>query len=203
MSNRPNTDALIDSTISSVERDFHTSPSYYQVDIDGETVDTIINKTTRYNEKLIHFRRDYDVKVGSIITFKNDKYLLLEKDRDEIYSFGKMTECNNTLEILKEDREVLVGYDNFGAPIYKNEKVYVDEPCVVRDTYYTAGENAQMPLPDGKLEILLKYQVMLNIEVNNEFKMYGKTYKIADIGFVNVEDEVGYIKIHAERRDDE
>lgn len=203
MSDRPNIDVTISSSIRGFEREFYTSPSFYQVDIDGKTADTIINKTNRYNEKLIHFRHDYEVRIGSVITFKDDKYLLLEKDRDEIYSFGKMTECNNTIKILTGEENVLVGHDQFGVPIYEVKKTHKDEPCIVRDTYYSASENAQVPLPDGKLEILVQYQPMPNIDINKEFDMYNKIYKIADIGYVNVKNEIGYIKIHAERRDDE
>lgn len=203
MSNRSNTEATLQSSIDDFERNFSSSPSFYQVDIDGELIDTIINKTNRNNEKLIHFRHDYEARIGSVITFKDKRYLLLEKDRDEIFSFGKMIECNNTMSIQKEEeKKILVGYDEFGAPVYKYEKAYEEEPCVVRDTYYSASENAQLPLPEGKLEILLQYQVMLNIKINEEFEMYDKTYKITDVGYVEVIDNVGYVKIHAERRDD-
>lgn len=201
ISGRSSVDASIKSSINNMERNFHTSPSYYKVDIDGEAVDTIINKTNDHNIKLIHFRHEYKAQIGNVITFDDKKYLLMEIDRDVIYSFGKMEECNNTMEVQDgESERVLIGENQHGAPVYDYVTNYKDEPCIVRDRYYSSNENAQLPLPDGKLEITLRYQEISNIQVNEEFEMYGKTYKIADISSVGVQDGVGVMKVHAERR---
>lgn len=204
MSNRSNTDAVIENSREDIEIKFDTSPSFYQVDIDGELTDTIINKTNDFNIKQIHFRYEYTPRIGSIISYDNKKHLLLETDRDELYSFGKMEECNSSIDIQTEEVEkILIGYDQDGRPQYEEKVVLIPEPCVVRDTYYSASENAQIPMPEGKLEIFAQHKPMLNIKVNEELKMYGKTFKIADISYVNVVNDVGYIKIHAERRDSE
>lgn len=203
LSNRPNIDVIVDRSSDLSELNFHTSPSFYQVDIDGEMVDTIINRTNDYNIKLIHFRRDYDAKVGSVITFQDKRYLLLETDEDVIYSFGKMEECNNVFKVQNGEAErVQIDTDRFGRPIYDYVVNYIDTPCIVRDKYYSATENTQLPLPEGKLQIVLKYQESPNIEINKEFEMYGKPFKIADISYTDVVDGIGIMTIHAERRDD-
>lgn len=203
MSKRTHTDAKIVSSIEYFERNFHTSPSYYQVDIDGELVDTIINKTSHHNIKKIHFRRNYEPKIGSIITFQNKKYLLLEIDRDEIYTFGKMEECNNVFPVhTGEIENVQVGVNGRGVPVFKEVYKYDEIPCIVRDRYYSVNENSPLPLPDGKLQIELRYIEAPNIEINETFEMYGREYKISDISYVNVKNGVGTITIHAEKRDD-
>lgn len=203
MSNRPNVDSVINSSIDYHERNFHTSPSFYQVDIDGELVDTIINKTKYHNIKQIHFRYDYDVKIGSVVTFNNKKYLLLEKDRDEIYSFGKMEECNNVFKVHTGDVErVQIGVDGRGVPLFENRYKNVEVPCIVRDKYYSSSQNNPIPLPEGKLQIEMKYIEAPNIKVNSEFEMYGLKYKITDISYVNVQNNIGTMVIYAEKRDD-
>ena len=203
MSTRPNTDSRILASIEYHERNFHTSPSFYQVDIDGELVDTIINKTRYHNIKEIHFRRDYEVKIGSIVTFNDKRYLLLEKDRDEIYSFGKMEECNNTFKVQTGEAErVQVGVDGRGRPKFKDKYGFEEVPCIVRDKYYSSSQNQPIPLPEGQLQIVMKYIEAPNIEVNKVFKMYGREYKITDISYINVQDGVGIMTIYAEKRDD-
>lgn len=202
LSDRATVQAQIDRSVNNEDRVFATSPSFYQVDIDGEIIDTIINKTNLHNRKKIHFRKDYEAQIGNIVTFKNMKYLLLETDEDEIDSFGIMEECNHFLEIeTGEVEKVEIGKDDFGRPIYEDVYVTKDEPCIVRDKYYSSNDNSALPLPDGKLEVLMKYQDVHNIDVNEDIRLYDKKYKVADMGYTDVIDGQGVMKIHAERRD--
>lgn len=194
--------AQIDKNIRLMEEKFNTSPSFYVVDIDGEQVDTIINKLPTHDMKRIHFRNEYEPQVGSVISFKDKKYLLLEKDSDEIYSFGKMQECNSTISIISEDEEkVYIGDDVRGAPVYEYETKTIEEPCVVTDKYASVNDNAQIPLPEGKLVIQLKYQRSPSLEVNSVIGMYDRAYKIADLSFTDVQDGVGVMRVHADRRE--
>lgn len=197
-----NAKAQIEKNIRLMEINFKTSPSFYVVDIDGDEVDTIITKTKNFEVKTIHFRHNYNPQVGSVIDFKDQYYILTEKDSDEVYTFAKMQECNNTISLISgEDEKVYVGDDIRGAPIYEYRPQYKNEPCIVDDKYASTNENTQVPLPEGKLTVSLKNQVSPTLEVNKEFKMYGKTYKIAELSFTNVQDGVGVLRVHAERRD--
>ncbi len=201
MSKSANTEALIENSKTFLDNNFTTSPSYYIVEVNGEEEGVIINRTTNYNVKKVYFKSNSKPELGSLIKYKDEFYILLSKDEDELVLFGDMEECNNTIKIQKEEaKEELVGYDQDGRPHYKEVVNFEDEPCIVRDTYYSTSENAQLPLPNGKLEITIKYQPMLNIDVNKEIIMYEKNYKITDINYVNVIDGVGYVKINAERR---
>lgn len=203
ISGRSATDATINRSKNDADRLFHTSPSFYQVDIDGEITDTIINKTNDYKVKLIHFRYDYEAQIGSIVTFKDKKYLLLETDKDEVYLFGKMEECNGHFSIhTGEVERVEVGVDGFGRPIIEETPVTFEEPCIIQDKFYSINENAPLPLADGQLIISLKYQKAPNVKVNKEFVLYDNTYIITDVNYVDAQNEIGIMRIHAERRDD-
>lgn len=202
LSNRASVEAQINRSVNDEDRMFNTSPSFYQVDIDGEKIDAIVNKTNTYNRKKIHFKKDYEVQIGSVATFKDMKYLLLEADEDEIDSFGIMEECNHFLEIeTGKVEKVEVGKDEFGRPVYEDVYVTKDEPCIVRDKYYSSNYNTALPLPDGKLEVLMKYQEVHNVGINEDIRLYDKKYKVADIGYTDVINGQGVMKIHAERRD--
>lgn len=183
-------------------KDFKNSPSYYQVDIDGVMVDTIINKTTNYNVKKIHFINPDDAVVGGLVLFKDEYYLILETDKDEIYSFAKMEECNGTFTLKQISTErPIIGYDpKTKRPIY-GEPVTVEknEPCIIRSTYFSSNENDSLPLPEGRLNIVMKYQKADNLKENTQFMLYNSTYKISDIRYTNVKNEVGIMELSCER----
>lgn len=198
------TDATIRSSLRSANELFSTSPSYYKVEVNGEKVEAIVNRTRDYSQKLVHFRPDYDIQVGSLVNHEDQMYLILEKDKDEIFSFATMEECNSTIKVQVGDKEkILVGTESNGRPVYDYKTNYKDEPCIASDKYYTASANTALPLPDGKIDILLKYQELPNLQMNDEFIMYEKTYKVADVSYTKVYKGEGIVKINAERREND
>jgi len=193
------TEAMINKSKLAHNRDFATSPSFYQVMIDGILVDTIINKTTNYDVKKIHFRNNVDAYVGGVVEFKDSKYLIMETDSDEIYTFAKMEKCNGTFSVQTGIEKVVIGRDPRGKPIYGETVTYSDQPCIIKSTYFSANENDSLPLPEGKLNIFMKYQIADNIKVNYQFKMYDATYKISDIRYSRVINNVGVMEVSCER----
>lgn len=181
---------------------FSLSPSFYKVLINGEEVDSIVNRTSNHAIKQIFFRYEFQPEVGSVIKYRDKPHLLMEVDRDSMVVFGKMEECNNTFKISTgEKRRVLIGHDHLGRPHYDYEVEEVAVPCIVRDKYYSSNENTQLPLPDGKLDIYIGYVESETLEVNHEFTIHNKKFKIADISYVDVSGNSGIIRIHAERRE--
>lgn len=193
-------EAYLNQAIKAFERDFDSSPSFHQVDIDNELVDAIINRTNRYDEKLVNFRHGYDPNIGAIVTFKNDKYLIMEKDFDDIYTFAIIKKCNYVIPIkIGEERE-FVGYDYRGKPLYETKELFKHLPCIVESKYYSSNENAQLPLPEGKLTIYTKYIPDTSFQINEEFLLYDKRYVVADIDYTRVLDGVGIMEIIVERK---
>ncbi|WP_133065294.1 hypothetical protein [Virgibacillus profundi] len=202
MSGKSAVEAQLNEAIKSFERDFNTSPSYYSVDIDGVMVDTIINKKTKYDEKLVNFRHGYNPLVGSVVTYKDNKYLLMETDEDDIYRFGVMKKCNYIIPVKVGETKVFAGYDHNGQPYYTTEIEYEDVPCIIDSKYYSSNDNAQLPLPEGKLSVYTKYVPDSNIQTNEEYVLYEKRYIVADIDYTKVINGVGVIEIIVERKVD-
>lgn len=200
MSGENGREAYLNQAINAYERDFDSSPSFHQVDIDGKVVDAIINKTNKYNEKLVNFRHGYSPDIGAIVTYKNDKYLIMEKDFDNIYTFAIIKKCNYTIPIKVGEKKVFSGYDHFGKPQYKIEELYEPLSCIVDSKYYSSNDNAQLPLPEGKLTIYTKYIPDTNLQINEEFLLYGKRYIIADIDYTRVTNNIGIMEIIVERK---
>lgn len=195
------TQAEINKSRMITEAKFDTSPSYYNVDIDGEMVDTIINRTANFDVKRVNFKYDYPVVKGSIVSFKEDKYLITEIDRDEVYSFANMEKCNGLFP-LEYVEDVVVGRKPSGEPIIEQRKTIKEEPCIAKTTYYSTNENAQLPLPVGRLNIFMKYQKADNLKENSRFVLFNDTYSISSIQTIQVQDGVGIVEISAERRQD-
>lgn len=194
------TERMFNTTRELHEKDFYSSPSYYQVPIDGVLKDTIINKTTNYDVKKIHFINDVDNVLGGIVEFKAEHFLIVEKDKDEIYSFAKMQRCNELFNLKTNGTRVIIGHDPRGRPIYgESQAVEKLEPCVVKSTYFSTNENDTLPLPEGRLNILMKYQTADNLKVNEQFMMYKSTYKISDIRYTDVRNGVGIMEVSCER----
>lgn len=193
-------EAQLNEAIKSFEREFDTSPSFHQVDIDGVVVDTIINKTNRHDEKLVNFRHGYKPEVGSVIRFKDDDYLLMEKDEDEIYRFGTMKRCNYNITIDTGTERVFDGFDHRGAPQYitiPNEKKV---PVIITSKYYSSNDNAQLPLPEGKISMFMKYVSDSYIEINKEFTIFDRLYEVADVNLTEVIKENGIKEVVLERK---
>lgn len=193
-------DALLNRNKRRLEHEFSSSPSYYEVDINDKNVGVIINKKTNYDEKLIHFKQDYDVQVGSIVKYKNDSYLIMEKDFDELYSFAIMKRCNQTVPFEISNEEVFVGYGDNAEPIYKNKTTHRDLPCVVDSKYYSSNENSQLPLPEGKLSVYTTFVPESSIQTNEEFNLYEKRYIVADVDYTRVINGTGVMEIIVERK---
>lgn len=200
---RSTVERLIKQSQRVAEDRFKTSASFYVIDVEGEAVESIVNRTNDYHIKLVHFKYDYDIKIGSIVAFDDKQYLIIDKDRDSVFSFAKMEECNGFFDLSTGEVErIRVGTGEFGQPIYEEKIVTIKEPCIIKNKYYSISDNAALPLSEGQIEISMKYQKASNVDVNEIFELYGNTYVITDVGYNDVKNEVGIMKIYAERRDD-
>lgn len=193
------TESTINKNIDLLDREFETSTAFHRVEVNGILTDAIINRTRNFEIKKVHFRPGYEIVLGSVVEFEDDYYLITEKDSDEVYTFANMEQCNNMFKVKTGKVSELIGHKPTGEPVYKETSEYKEVPCIVRSRYYSTGENATLPLPDGKLAIQLQYRQADNIDINKKFSMYGKAYIIADIGYVGVIEGEGIMEISAER----
>lgn len=183
----------------SLDKSFKTSPSFYVVEVNDEETESIVLRTRHYDQKKIYFKSGYSIQVGSVVKHEGNEYLILEKDRDRVYNFGMMTLCNAHFKLKTGVEEIFRGTKPSGEPVYEKIVSYKEVPCIVDSKYYSTSENASLPLPEGKLSILIQYQEADNLVVNHRFSLYEKDYVISDLGYVHVIDGVGYMEISAER----
>ena len=182
-----------------VNRNFDTSPSFLQIKVNDVLTDSIVNKSTKYDEKLINFRPGSAINTGSEITIGEQIYLLTEVFEDVVYISGKAKQCNSFFPAITDKTRVLKGHDDYGKPVYVEEPVIKQLPCIVERVGYSLDTNQQLVTSNDSLKISLKYFVSESIKKNAEFYMYDEKYKITSIDKTKVINNVGILTITGER----
>lgn len=196
------TEALFNKTKFIINNKFDTSPSFTVVKVNDIDTDSIVNNETKYNEKSIIFRPDTLFDIGSVVEYKNRKYLLMSFIDDEIYPKGEIQLCNSTFPIKEKDKKIFIGYDDLKRPVY--ETIYgetVDIPCVVsmnEATISIADTNKPINLLNNIVYITIPYTESESIGYDKEFEMYSSIYRIIRIDISKSINKVGLTKITAE-----
>lgn len=108
--------------------------------------------------------------------------------------------CNHSFPVRTEVTKVLIGNDpRTGRPIYEDVITPILIPCVVESRYTHANDTRSFQLPEDRLEISLQYTVSNDIDLNFEFDMYDDRYRIVDIDSTQTLNEIGIMKIIAEK----
>lgn len=201
-------DSLINKAKTMIDNNFHTSPSFTQIELNGIITDAIVNNKTKHDEKLINFRPNSIVDIGSLVKYKENNYILTELFEDGIYISSTVQLCNSTFLIEANKTTVLMKdengndvFDSDGRPVYTIVTVGTDnnEPCIVSNTVSYGSEDEQIQLPEGIVHITMKYQTAENIKEDVTFMLYNSTYEIKAIDYTKVIQDKGIMVIHAKK----
>lgn len=150
-----------------------------------------------------------DIELGNLLYFKDFNWLVISFPEDnKIYRKAEIQLCNATFPIKYNKKKVLlrdengkVITDDFGKPEYTEAyEIEKDEPCVVENKLInTLSDNDQIQLPNGQISIKLKYQQSDTIQLNYVFNMFNDNYKIIDIDYTKVINNVGIVIIRAKK----
>lgn len=201
---------LLDNAVPAFEEMLTHSPESYVVTVNNEkNIRAIIqSRASDSTEKklLTHIN---EIFLGDLIKHKNNDWLVVEfVDDNKMHSTTTIKLCNATFPIKYNKRKVLLTdgegkpiLDQLGRPVYREEyEVEKDEPCVVETkTTNSLLHTGQIQLPNGQIQITLKYQPSDTIKLNYEFEMFNDSYKIIDIDYTNVIHNKGVVIIRAKR----
>lgn len=142
-----------------------------------------------------------EIKRGNLLLIENNHWLVTTlPDNNKIYHKAEVRLCNQTFKIETNRTSVIAGYNKLKEPQFKEVIEYKDEPCVVFSSYYSSNENSQLPQPEGRVTILLRYQVAPNLVLNHRFLISGTNYVITDIDdFTQVINGEGILRVVAEK----
>lgn len=158
------------------------SPEAYEIEVNGEIKTVIIQSTTNYNKRRILFKNN-DLHWGDLIIFEGEKWLVADRPFfNRIYSKSHIKFCNTSMIFEKWEREI-IDRDPLNNPIYGDSKLTtVEIPCVVESiTNWKTPTGEQINFPEGDMVIEISNTNNELIQINNKFKMFGDTYRIAGI----------------------
>ncbi|MGM7720495.1 hypothetical protein [Metabacillus sp. Hm71] len=179
---------------------FTSSPSFTIVKVNGVDTDSIINNETKYDEKLIHFRPDTIVNIGSVVEYKAEKYLLLTFFDDPIYPKGKLKLCNSIYTLPGTASRTQTGVNDFGEPIYEHsEGTPTLLPCIAETSILSDDTNEAINLPEGTMQITIPFTEHADLVEGKEFTMYGTQYQIIGIDYTKSFNGVGLLVIKGKK----
>lgn len=173
--------------------------------VNGEPKRLMVQSKTIYNiegkrKKIIGQYQDF--KHGDIIDYSDNKWLVTSfvLSDHQLYDEGTMEVCNDVLIIEVDATETIVGYDSVGRPIIEKvqgEPLIID--CITSNRIVNYEEGTGINLPDNRLEVTIPYTVHDKIIENTNFKMNNRNYKIIGLDYSGVINQIGIIKIIADR----
>nr|BDD47807.1 hypothetical protein 8 [Bacillaceae bacterium] len=179
---------------------FTTSPSYVIVKVNGVNTDSIVNEDTKYDEKVIFFRPDSLINIGSVVEYKGKNYLLMSFVDNEIYPRGELKLCNSTYTLSGTVTKTQTGTNSFGEPIYSyTETAPTLLPCIAETTIHSDDTNEAINLPEGTIQITIQYTTHADIDEGKEFTMYGTQYQIIGIDYTKSINKVGLLIINGKK----
>lgn len=195
-------DARIKSTINFITTNFKDSPDYKLVKIGNDSLDSRIISTKNFNLKQLLFLPNQVVNIGDIIEFDNSDWLVLDYEFNDIISKAYVQLCNSIFKVQVGLEEEIINYDPMNRPIVDKTPIFYETSCVVESKLYInkfVEFDSQINLPDGRIIVMFPYNKCKNVTEGLTFSMYKDNYKIVDIDFTKVINDVGVVSIIADK----
>ncbi|WP_137743254.1 hypothetical protein [Robertmurraya siralis] len=202
--NTDNSNPIMEATKQLYLSNFNQSLFVETAFIEDVSYEVLIRHGKKNEEKKAIFKPDTHIDVGSVLEFNNKKYLVLDFLGEGVYQAyptATIKLCNSAFHVLSNRTRKLIGHDSDGRPIYDDQyEVDYYEPCVVENKVITTQDRGQILLPEGQLNITIKYIKADNIKLGSEFQMYDEVYEIRDIDYSKAVNEIGIITLNGRRK---
>lgn len=193
--------STMNSTKKSLNKLFHTSPSYSQVLLNNILTDAIVYHEENYNEKTILFRPDTNVNIGSVVGFDGSTYLVTEFFDRELDPKAKIWLCNFSISLLTQEVCNVVGQNDFGEDIIVcNPSNIIYLPCIVERSTVTSNSESAINLPEGKANVTIPFTINDNIKIGESIELYTEKYEIQDIDYTKSLGEHGLMILNVEKK---
>lgn len=180
------------------------------VNDDLTSIPAIVSTTKGTNKQGFRARKflllpDTPFRLGSIVKYKEYKYLTTNKNDNEVYPEYSGELCTATFAItVAEGTKTIIGEDYMGKPKYSISSPTIRTvDAVVDTTMDAASENAQFPflLPDGSVVMKISYlpEFRGKIPLNHKFSLFDASYEVIGVSYENVINEEGHIEIIGKR----
>lgn len=146
------------------------------------------------------FLPEFVMNRGDFIHYDNYTYLITEHNTSDITPVANAELCNDIFTLTFEGTKIIVGYNDFGQPIYDyTNPITYNVPCVLSTKIYSTVDNSPIPLPDGSIMIKMPYKIGQIPPINYIFTYHNDPYKVATIDYDNVINGIGFIEMRLQR----
>jgi hypothetical protein len=194
------TEASKNATIDSINRMFSEMLNYQIVKIDDvDTEVVVINKDDSTQKELL-LRPNQTVKKGATVLIGTQYYLVTDFNGNGINQKAKIKLCNNTFTLKGSITKTIVGYNDFGEPIYDETSTSdILIPCIVETKILDDKTEQAINLPEGRINVTIPYTEHEDIAIDKEFEMYGEKYKIIGIDYTQSINKEGLLIINGKK----
>ena len=160
-------DRIINETKSMYADKIQHSPSFHEVDVDGENMSMQINSTKENNKKTFCAMPDERVALGQIVTWNDMHWLITEIDFDDtLYLTGTIEQCNRQVTWQNQNTgEIIKRWCVASKPYYSN---LAEDKTV---TVSTREFKIMLPYDDESILVDLDRRLLLE-KINNHPKAY-------------------------------
>ena len=170
-----------------------------EVKINSKATKVLLKNKVSGHEKEISAKLE-EINVGDLVEIGTQKWLIVDLPvENEIYSKASLRRCNTTFVIKDKIQRVMTGRDDDDRPIFTEIAETINEPCIATNTYSTGNENEQLPLPDGNIDVIMRYRNADSLVINKNFVLYNQTYEIYNIDYTKVIDGNGIMIVRGKR----
>lgn len=179
-------DRQVNSVVDAINNDFKSSPSFFEVSINGGTTLTgvqIVDNSTNAANKVDYIRKiimkpSDSISVGDIVDWDSKKWLVISAEKfSDLYWYGMMQECNNTLKFYKKQNQT---------------SILFEVPCIFSDGSVSLEEGRFLSLPSGHYLITIPSGYIAKSDMNMRYIINDAPYKTFGInnatnGLVKIE----------------
>lgn len=162
----------INSMVNAINGSFESNPSYFEVSINGNSTLTgvqIVDNSSNESSKIDYIRKIImkptdSISVGDIVDWDSKKWLVVTAEKfSDIYWYGMMQECNNTLRF------------------YNKTGILFTVPCIFTDISIDLHEGRLLDLPIGHYKVVIPSGYITKDDMNLRFCLNDSAYKIEGI----------------------
>jgi hypothetical protein len=165
----------------------------FLIDSAGQTVkiNDVEQKALITNAKIGDFEEKYihtlqPIQRGNLIGLEGEKYLIISDTVTKRHSKYKalMRHCNYLIEIEGQEVCEIVGYNDFGEPIYEcHPTESINVPAIIDKYTFKIDDFAPIRVPENQIIVTVQDNETnkSKFTVNTTFEAMGETWKVIDV----------------------
>ncbi|WP_117017569.1 Ig domain-containing protein [Aeribacillus pallidus] len=164
----------------------------FLVDSIGETVtiDNVEKKVIVNNAKIGDYEEKYiytldSIQRGNLIVYNGKNYLIVsDVTEGKIYKKALMRHCNYTIVVEGQEICEIVGYNDFGEPIYEcHTTESISIPTIIDKYTFKIDDFAPIRVPENQVIVTMQDNETnkSKFTVNSTFEVMEQTWKVIDV----------------------